>query len=54
MASSELPELLALSDRLLVMAEGRKVIELDADKTNQVEIMRHAVARPHEQTGVAA
>lgn len=48
MASSELPELLALSDRILVMAEGRKVIELDAGATDQVEIMRHAVARPEE------
>ena len=51
MASSELPELLALSDRILVMAEGRKVIELDAATTDQVEIMSHAVARPE---GMAA
>jgi ABC-type sugar transport system ATPase subunit len=46
MASSDLPELLALSDRILVMAEGRLVAELDAASTSQVEIMRHAVARP--------
>ncbi|WP_442580469.1 sugar ABC transporter ATP-binding protein [Mesorhizobium sp. ASY16-5R] len=46
MASSDLPELLALSDRILVMAEGRLVAELDAASTGQVEIMRHAVARP--------
>jgi ABC-type sugar transport system ATPase subunit len=44
MASSEMPELLALSDRILVMSEGRLVAELDAAKTYQVEIMRHAVA----------
>jgi ABC-type sugar transport system ATPase subunit len=45
MASSELPELLALSDRILVLAGGRKVAELNAAETNQVEIMRHAVGR---------
>jgi ABC-type sugar transport system ATPase subunit len=47
MASSELPELLALSDRILVMTEGRKAAELDAASTDQIEIMRHAVTRPH-------
>ncbi len=45
MASSEMPELLALSDRILVMSEGTLVAELDAATTDQVEIMRHAVAR---------
>ncbi|MBL8576525.1 MAG: sugar ABC transporter ATP-binding protein [Mesorhizobium sp.] len=44
MASSEMPELLALSDRILVMSEGRLVAELDAAMTDQVEIMHHAVA----------
>ncbi len=33
--SSELPELLALSDRILVMSEGRIVAELDAAATDQ-------------------
>ncbi|HEY1945022.1 MAG TPA: sugar ABC transporter ATP-binding protein [Roseiarcus sp.] len=54
MASSELPELLALSDRILVLAEGRLVAELDARKTNQVEIMRHAVARDDVIKGASA
>lgn len=49
MASSELPELLALCDRILVMAQGRIAAELDAATTGQVEIMRHAVAR-HTRT----
>ena len=44
MASSELPELLALSDRILVLAAGRQVAELSARETSQVDIMRHAVA----------
>ena len=44
MASSELPELLAMSDRIIVLAAGRKVAELTTRDTDQVEIMRHAVA----------
>jgi ABC-type sugar transport system ATPase subunit len=52
MASSELPELLALSDRIVVLAAGRKVAELAARETDQVEIMRHAVALT--ATGAAA
>jgi ABC-type sugar transport system ATPase subunit len=52
MASSELPELLALSDRIIVLAAGRQVAELNARETDQVEIMRHAVALP--ATGAAA
>jgi ABC-type sugar transport system ATPase subunit len=52
MVSSDLPELLALSDRILVMAEGRPVTILDGATADQVEIMRHAVARP--SAGVAA
>ncbi len=45
LVSSELPELLSLSDRILVLAQGRKVAELEAAATDQVEIMRHAVSR---------
>ncbi|MCB1486617.1 MAG: sugar ABC transporter ATP-binding protein [Bauldia sp.] len=44
-ASSELPELLALCDRILVLASGRKVAEFDGATASQVEIMRHAVGR---------
>jgi ABC-type sugar transport system ATPase subunit len=46
MVSSDLPELMALSDRILIMAEGRPVTILDAATADQIEIMRHAVARP--------
>jgi ABC-type sugar transport system ATPase subunit len=45
LVSSELPELLALSDRILVLAGGRKVAELETAATDQVEIMRYAVSR---------
>jgi len=43
MASSELPEILSLSDRILVMREGTVTAELDARKTTQEEIMTRAM-----------
>jgi ABC-type sugar transport system ATPase subunit len=43
MASSDLLELFALTDRIVVLASGRKVAELDTAETSQVEIMRYAV-----------
>ena len=39
MISSELPELLGVSDRIIVMCEGRVSGELKASETNQEEIM---------------
>ena len=39
MVSSELPELLGVCDRILVMSGGRMTGELEARKTNQEEIM---------------
>lgn len=41
--SSELPELLALSDRLLVMREGVITAELDPRRATQEQILRHAM-----------
>ena len=41
MVSSEMPELLQVADRILVMREGRITGELPA-RTTQEEIMRHA------------
>lgn len=43
MVSSELPELLQVPDRILVMRQGRLVAEL-AKPATQVEIMRYAVS----------
>ncbi len=43
LASSELPELLALCDRLLVLREGGVTAELDARRTTQEEVMGYAV-----------
>jgi len=42
MVSSELPEILAMSDRILVMREGRQAAILDAKATNQEEIIAAA------------
>jgi len=41
--SSELPELLALSDRLLVMREGVLTAELDPRRATQEQILQHAM-----------
>jgi len=41
--SSELPELLALSDRILVMRQGALTAELDPRQTSQEEILKFAM-----------
>jgi ribose transport system ATP-binding protein len=42
MASSELPEILGLCDRVYVMREGEVTAELDARKTTEEEVMHFA------------
>jgi ribose transport system ATP-binding protein len=42
MVSSELPEILAVSDRVLVMREGRVTAELERAEATEELIMRHA------------
>ena len=42
MVSSELPEILGMSDRVLVMRNGRLVKELVTREASQEEVMRHA------------
>jgi len=39
MISSELPEVLGLSDRILVMREGRLVGELDGPTASEEQVM---------------
>lgn len=46
--SSELPELLSISDRILVMCEGQLVGELDAASTTQEEILELALPDAEE------
>jgi ABC-type sugar transport system ATPase subunit len=45
MISSELPELLGMSDRVLVMREGRVVAERDAVSATQSEILAFALGQ---------
>lgn len=42
MVSSDLPELLGMTDRLLVMRRGRIVAELNTRETTQEEVIKHA------------
>lgn len=42
MVSSDLPELLGMADRILVMRRGKLVAELNAKETNQEEVLRYA------------
>lgn len=41
--SSELPEVLGLSDRIVVMREGRKVIELENQEITEEDILQYAM-----------
>src|SRR5260370_33498523 len=49
MVSSDLPELLGMVDRILVMRRGRLVAELEARRTSQEEILRHAAVDEGER-----
>lgn len=42
MVSSDLPELLGMADRILVMRRGKLVAELNAKQTTQEEVLKHA------------
>lgn len=48
MISSELTEVLRMSDRVVIMCEGRKTGELDISEANQESIMRAATFREKE------
>lgn len=41
--SSELPELLGIADRVMVMCEGRKTAEFDCSVANEEVLMQAAV-----------
>jgi ABC-type sugar transport system ATPase subunit len=47
--SSELPEILAVADRILVMREGRITGELNPRQASEEEILRCAATRPNVQ-----
>ena len=48
--SSELPEILAISDRILVMRQGRIVAEFDGDEATQEAIMNMAITKSRVST----
>ena len=50
MVSSDLPELLGMADRILVMRRGRLVAELDAKRTTQEEVLTHAALEEEFET----
>jgi ABC-type sugar transport system ATPase subunit len=45
MISSELPEVLGMSDRILVMRQGRIVAEMDAAGASQEQVLRAALGQ---------
>ena len=50
MASSELPELLGMSDRIVVLHEGHVTGELTRAEASEEEVMRLATARPGDKS----
>jgi rhamnose transport system ATP-binding protein len=56
LVSSELPEVMHMADRIIIMREGRMVAECDAKTATAEEIVAHAagVERAPEDHGVAA
>jgi rhamnose transport system ATP-binding protein len=53
LVSSELPEILALADRVLVMRNGAIVAELSHEEANEETILSHAVGEPVAGEAVA-
>ncbi|QQK08405.1 sugar ABC transporter ATP-binding protein [Miniphocaeibacter halophilus] len=49
MISSEMPEILRMSDRILVMCEGRKTKELSIEEATQEKILKYATLREGEE-----
>ena len=52
MISSELPELLGMSDRIYVMNEGRLIAEMPANEASQEIIMGHIMQDSKGEIGV--
>ncbi|HEU0115435.1 MAG TPA: sugar ABC transporter ATP-binding protein [Thermomicrobiales bacterium] len=53
MISSELPEVLGMSDRILVMRGGRIVVELDGASATQEQVMTYAAGDEAAEQGAA-
>lgn len=53
MISSELPEVLAMADTILVMCRGAITAELEHGKTTQEEVLRYAILGEEQDAGTA-
>ncbi|MBT9386202.1 sugar ABC transporter ATP-binding protein [Pseudooceanicola sp. CBS1P-1] len=54
MVSSEIPEILGMSDRVIVMREGRIAAELEGDALTPETLVRHAAGITHTPSEAAA
>ncbi len=54
MISSDMPEVLAMSDRVLVMREGRQMAIFSREEVTQEKVMTAAMGQAFTQTGAAA
>jgi len=54
MISSDLPEVLAMSDRVLIMREGRQMAILDRADASQETVMTAAMGQAQQERSAAA
>lgn len=54
MISSEMPEVIAISDRILVMRQGEIVIDMPREKANEELVMRYAASKDPIKNGSEA
>jgi ABC-type sugar transport system ATPase subunit len=54
MISSELPEVLAMSDRIIVMREGHLMGEFSRETATPETVMAAAIGQVRSETGVTA
>ena len=54
MVSSEIPEIIGMSDRVIVMRDGRIATELEGDALTPETLVRHAAGITATAEGTAA
>ena len=53
MISSDMPELISMSDRCIVISEGKITAELTGDEINENNVMKAAIALQEEENDPA-